>query len=82
MSIELLIIGTRGTARDVIQLARIIFPAGLVKLAEECRLGMGTQILKDLTIADRVIEGTGSEVTRSLTTEGIYLGAPAKLKTC
>jgi sugar O-acyltransferase (sialic acid O-acetyltransferase NeuD family) len=56
--------------------------SGFVKIADECLIGTGTQVLEHRTITGRTIVGAGSVVTRSLSKEGIYLGAPAKLRTC
>jgi acetyltransferase-like isoleucine patch superfamily enzyme len=50
-----------------------------IKLGSNIWIGHGAIILDGVTIEDGVVVGAGSVVTKSLKSNGIYAGSPAKL---
>ncbi len=51
---------------------------GKVSIGNRVFVGAGVTILCDVTIGDNVVIGTGSVVTRSLPSDGVYGGVPAR----
>ena len=52
--------------------------AGEVNIGNNVFIGMNSTILKDVTIGDNVIIGAGSLVTKSLESNSVYGGVPAR----
>lgn len=53
--------------------------AGGVKTGDNVFCGIGTNVIPCVSIADNIIIGASSAVTSDLTTQGTYIGRPAKL---
>lgn len=52
---------------------------GKVKIGKNCFIGMNSLILKNVTIGDNCIIGAGSVVTRSIPSNSVACGVPAKV---
>lgn len=53
---------------------------GDVQIGNNCIIGAGCIIRDGVSICDNAIIGMGSVVINNITKEGVYIGAPAKLK--
>lgn len=51
---------------------------GSTKIGQDCWLGAGVKVLKDVTIGDGSVIGAGSVVTKSIPPYEIWAGVPAK----
>ncbi len=51
---------------------------GRVDIGNNCFIGTGTIILCNIHIGDNVIVGAGSVVSKSLPSDGVYAGVPAR----
>jgi len=52
--------------------------AGFVTVGECCNIGIGTVLIDNITIADRVQTGGGTVVIKSIETPGLYVGNPSR----
>lgn len=55
---------------------------GRVKIGKRCYIGANSTIKQEIQICDDVIVGAGAVVTKSISTQGVYVGIPAKLVAC
>ncbi len=54
------------------------FVCELVTIGDDCFIGHGVMFINDTFIADDVVIGAGSVVTRDIATAGTYAGNPAR----
>ena len=60
-------------------LAPGVMVAGNVSIGSRCYLGINATVKDHVSICDDVVIGSGANVTKDITTPGIYVGNPAKL---
>ncbi len=53
--------------------------AGTVHIGKRCFIGMGSNIINNITICDDVLLGAGAVVIDDIMEEGTYVGVPARL---
>lgn len=53
--------------------------SGFVTIGKKCFIGTGTTTVDNLSIGDNISTGAGTVITKSISKQGTYIGAPARM---
>lgn len=73
------IIAHDNTIKDHSFFAPGVSTSGFVNIGEKCFIGTGTTSVDNLSIGDNISTGAGTVITKSISKQGTYIGAPARM---